>query len=329
MGTPSLTMDSAVTAILLASFLASASAQWTPECALQDAFCDPEDAQFDEVALSDPSIDLPTAAGECYDLCFAQKDELVSPCMDFTVIKLGFRPAKCYLLREPCIKNLVDDCIGLGKCVSGPNDCAEPPATCPVVAALGEGFSRWQCVNINADPINPYVDEPPAGTICYQTCPSWEDMNGDSARLVSECGVDGAWSEAQNFDGQLAYPSYPDGASSYPTPDAMEADALPCGCPPLEVKWQYEDPAGFYYDPNTEPAADFICDTPVDTEGLTTYKIETTNTCVLYCDDHYVATAKCQNGEWLGNPEWGFWCYEEPTAIDGGNGGGGDGGDGF
>merc|ERR1711874_634978 len=264
MGTPSLTMDSAVPAILLASLLAAASAQWSPDCALQEAFCDPDDAQYDEGALSDPSIDLAAAAGECYDLCFAEKDDPTSPCMDFTVMKLGARPARCYLLRESCIKNIVDDCIALG----------------------------------------------------------------NAARLVSQCGVDGAWTEAQNFDGELAYPAYPAGASSYPTPDAIEADALPCGCPPLEVKWPYEDPAGFYYDPNAEPAADFICDTPVDTEGMTTYNIETTNTCVLYCDDHYVATAKCQNGEWLGNPEWGFWCYEEPTAIDGGNGGGGDVGDG-
>merc|ERR1711909_82717 len=137
------------------------------------------------------------------------------------------------------------------------------------------------------EPINPYTVEPPVGTICYQTCPSWTDSLGNSARLVSVCEEGagaGAWSAAQNVDGvELSYPPYPkDGVfdSSYPTPD-------------------------------------FICDSEVDM-STNEYKIDTTNICVLYCDDHYVATAKCQNGEWLGNPEWGFWCYEEPTGLAGG-----------
>merc|ERR1719206_926331 len=231
------------------------------------------------------------------------------------------------MLREPCITNIHDDCIAKGNCISGPNDCTEVPQTCPVVASLPEGFSRWQCVDINMEPINPYSVQPPVGTICYQTCQSWTDMNGNSARLVSVCeeGASvGAWSEAQNVDNnELAYPKYPmDGTfdTSYPTPDMDQDSALACGCEPLEVRWPYEDTGagpGDYYDPNAEPAANFICNTEVDM-STNEYKIDTTNICVLYCDDHYVATAKCQNGEWPGNPEWGFWCYEEPSALAGG-----------
>jgi len=295
-----------------------------------DSFCDPEDAQYDLGALTGDNL-LPTAtaadaAEECYTLCNAESAVDADPrCEDFTVMKVGNRPPKCYLLREACMTNIVDDCIAKGNCISGPNDCTEVPQTCPVVASLPEGFSRWQCVDINMEPINPYTVEPPVGTICYQTCPSWTDSLGNSARLVSVCEEGagaGAWSAAQNVDGlELSYPPYPnDGVfdSSYPTPDQDENSAMACGCEPLEVRWPYTD-AGVYYDPNAEPAADFICDTEVDM-STNEYKIVTTNTCVLYCDDHYVATAKCQNGEWLGNPEWGFWCYEEPTGLAGGEG---------
>jgi len=323
--TPTLIMDSSVTAILLASFLASASSQF--DCPLVDSFCDPEDAQYDLGELTGDNL-LPTATAtdaseECYNLCNAESGPAADPkCEDFTVLKIGNRPPKCYLLREPCITNIHDDCIAKGNCISGPNDCTEVPQTCPVVASLPEGFSRWQCVDINMEPINPYSVQPPVGTICYQTCPSWTDASGNSARLVSVCeeGASvGAWSEALNVDGQeLAYPKYPmDGTfdTSYPTPDMDQDSAMACGCEPLEVRWPYE--GGDYYDPNAEPAADFICNTEVDI-STNEYKIDTTNVCVLYCDDHYVATAKCQNGEWLGNPEWGFWCYEEPTALAGG-----------
>merc|ERR1719348_511803 len=61
-------MDSTVTAIILASLFVCIPAQWTPECALEDAFCDPQDAQWDTGPLSDPSLSLEDAAAECYDL---------------------------------------------------------------------------------------------------------------------------------------------------------------------------------------------------------------------------------------------------------------------
>jgi len=324
-------MDSTVAAIILASLLAfvSAQSQWSPECALENAFCDPQDAQWDAGQLSDPGLTLDSAAEECYALCNAQKEDPTSPCKDFTVRQTGNRPATCYLLREDCITNIVDDCIAAGKCISGPNDCTEPPQTCPMVASLPEGYSRWQCVDINMDPINPYSERPPVGTTCFQTCPSWVDSNDNDARLVSVCeegATEGEWGAAQNVDGnELTYPPYPTGETSYPKPDADELSALTCGCQPLEVRWPYPDPAngvvgGDFYNPNDEPAADFICDNEIVIGDNNEYLIETNNVCVLYCDDHYVATAKCQNGEWLGNPEWGFWCYEEPQTSGGGGG---------
>ena len=124
------------------------------------------------------------------------------------------------------------------------------------------------------------------------------------------------WSETQNVDNQqLAWPLYPAGlVTYYPKPDEADKDiALDCGCKDLELQWPMG--SGDWYNPNNEEAAAFICDTEVNTEGDTTYIIESTNTCVLFCDDHFVATAKCLNGEWTGNPDWGFWCYDEPTGM--------------
>merc|ERR1719347_1083849 len=80
-----------VTAILLASFLASASSQF--DCPLVDSFCDPEDAQYDLGELTGNNL-LPTAtaadaAEECYTLCNAQSDQASDPkCEDFTVLKI-------------------------------------------------------------------------------------------------------------------------------------------------------------------------------------------------------------------------------------------------
>ena len=139
-------------------------------------------------------------------------------------------------------------------------------------------------------------------------------------RLVSECIEsvttlgEGEWSETQNVDGlELTWPAYPDGLG-YPKPDEADINnALDCGCRDLEVQWPMG--SGTWYNPNKEEAAAFICDHEVNTVGDTTYIIESTNTCVLFCDDHFVATAKCLNGEWTGNPDWGFWCYDEPTGM--------------
>lgn len=232
----------------------------------------------------------------------------------------------CSLIRENCVLNIDDVCIERSPptCKSGPSDCAVPPPTCPPVVAL-EDRVRWQCVDITEEAINPYNDPLPLGTRCYQTCSSWESATeGADVRLVSECiessttAGEGEWSETQNVDGQeLIFPLYPaDLVTYYPKPDeANNAVALDCGCQPLEVKWPYNDPSGTWYNPNKEEAAVFICDETVDTVGDTEFTIGRTNTCVLYCDDHFVATATCIDGEWTGNPEWGFWCYDEPTGM--------------
>jgi len=322
-------MDSTVKVCLFSFLIGFATAAIDPGCQFVGEFCDPEDSQADLFKLSDLAVDMATATDECYDECNLQKADPTSPCLSFTVRQVGLRPPTCYLLRSACVLNSADACLGSmpdPSCVSGPSDCASfAPTLCPKVEALDGDYARWQCQDINTDPINPYKEEVPEGTVCYQTCSSWvseEGVDGPPGQLVSTCDA-GVWTAPVNsdpsiIDGALFYPAFPDGIA-YPPPDAIAADALPCGCQPLEVQWPYDGPGvdpltQIWYDPNREEAAEFICETTVNMDNLD-YKIETTNTCVLYCDDHYVATATCLDGEWTGNPEWGFWCYEEPEAI--------------
>ena len=101
---------------------------------------------------------------------------------------------------------------------------------------------------------------------------------------------------------------------TYPKPDAKEATALQCDCQALQVKWGGPSNEEFFYDPNAEDAAEFICTEDVPTDAGE-YIIQTDNLCVLYCDRQYVTTATCVSGKWTGQPEWGFWCYAEPTAL--------------
>jgi len=189
-----------------------------------------------------------------------------------------------------------------------------------MLTALGGDFLNWNC-NLGAAQINPYTAVLPLGTICTQTCPSWKSaVSGDQSEFESTCELDvgtnkAGWSVTVTHDGQLI-----DGfTDTYPQPDDDDTAAWQCNCVPLELKWPY-DPTGAndannFYDPNTEEAADFICKQDLETNpDAGDWTIKGDNSCNLYCDQHYVATAACVDGEWTGNPEWGFWCYEEPTV---------------
>ena len=69
----------------------------------------------------------------------------------------------------------------------------------------------------------------------------------------------------------------------------------------------------YWYDPNAEEAANFICTAAAVDTSDGDYIITAPNKCMFYCDEYYVATVECLDGEWTGNPELGFWCYDEPT----------------
>ena len=157
------------------------------------------------------------------------------------------------------------------------------------------------------------------------SCPAWTTVtDGSLAQMSSTCKSDGTWSETET-NGDLNYPPLA-GGLTYPAPDALADTALTCGCETLPITWDptpldTENGDNFPYDPNAEDAAEFICTADIqkfDIDGITPidgeFEMKTGNTCVLYCDEHYVATASCVDGQWTGNPEFGFWCYAEPQA---------------
>merc|ERR1719228_1400387 len=251
----------------------------------------------------------------CYNLCNAKAADPDAPCLAFTLRKQRGQD-QCYLLTEACEQDNTDICLSKTEpCTSGPADCVTyipEEATCPMLTAFGGDYLNWNCY-LGATQINPYTDVLPLGTICKQTCPSWksEGVSGGQSQLESTCeiiaGIAG-WSDTVTHDneGILGFPA------PYPKPDAIIDDAKPCSCLDLLLLWPDEN--GFFYNPNTEEAADFICESDLESApDAGDWTIKAPNSCTLYCDQHYVATAECVDGEWTGNPEWGFWCYDEPV----------------
>merc|ERR1719228_1216855 len=255
----------------------------------------------------------------CYNLCNAKADDPDAPCLAFTLRKQRGQD-QCYLLTEACEQDNTDICLSKTEpCTSGPAACdtyVAEDATCPMLTALGGDYLNWNCY-LGATQINPYTDVLPLDTICKQTCPSWQSAgaSGGQSQLESTCVMDvgqnkAVWSTTETHDGELIV-GFND---VYPQPDADIADAWPCSCLPLELKWDNGIDTPFFYDPNFEEAADFICEADLETApGDADWTITAPNSCTLYCDQHYVATAECVDGEWTGNPEWGFWCYDEPV----------------
>jgi hypothetical protein len=161
-------MDSAVKACLLSCLLGLATSQEWP-CPYADSYCEVKAGEFD---IFEPAgVTQASTVAEVAALCYAECNApgAGSPaCEDFTVVKNGNRQPICYLLREPCSVNIGADCIAAGFCQSGPNDCASPPVSCPVITALSESKVGWQCTDIETNQINPYTERPPVGTLCFQ-----------------------------------------------------------------------------------------------------------------------------------------------------------------
>jgi len=163
--------------------------------------------------------------------------------------------------------------------------------------------------------VNGYsADSITSGSTCILRCSSWKTIGDSEGYLESTCSDDGEWSITMANDGNVAldFPPFPD-ESKYPQPDD-EIQNLQCECRSLEVKWPLNAAEGvdtWWYDPNFEAGTVLVCDDPISIDGGE-YTIKTGNACILFCDSHLVATVKCLNGEWTGNPERGFWCYKEP-----------------
>jgi len=292
---------STVEAFFFASMIGMISAQLTDGCLFTDHYCSPP--AIPPIELTEKGTD---AQERCYQECYNQKDD-ATPCKGFTVLEIGGRTTYCYLLTESCDYNTDDICFEQGKCVSGPADCTAPTTGCPKLADPVPDAANWVCTDEPGDQISGSIDPIPVGTVCTQTCPAWRNDADKTVVVESKCQSDGQWSTPENIDGTTV---------TYPT-DALKKPSetpLACGCESLEIRWPTDEPNGYSYDPDKEEGADFICDEPLEFAN-DVYSIGPNNYCKLFCDGHYVATAQCLDGEWTGNPEWGFWCYTEPAPA--------------
>merc|ERR1711872_80607 len=156
----------------------------------------------------------------------------------------------------------------------------------PKVKDFSTVYSNWTC-----DENNPYISDIPPRTSCNVTCPSWK---GDF--VSSTCLPNGEWSATTSSNGRT---------SSFPTPD--EQPTFECGCP---------DIGPFTYNPNDESNTIFVCEGRPLTEFSKPggWSLNHPDKCKLFCseDSKAVTTVYCEAGEWKGEPERGFWCYDKP-----------------
>jgi len=255
---------------------------------------------------------------DCYNQCSAAG---AGNCDYFTIWSFQGK-STCYFLTS-CDEEYDKQCSKSGTCKSGPTDCGSitnDNANCPPIDPdnTPSGNIHWQCIDIESNSFNGYtVQDIQAGSQCVLRCESWEDTSGEAAHLVSTCQNDGTWSPtiASNeatSGAELEFPPYPADTGIYPTPDQMQT--FGCGCKDLHVEWATDFTnldTFFYYDPNTEPGTEFICEQSIN-QSQGTYIITTENKCILFCDSYLVADVRCLNGEWTGQPELGFWCYTQP-----------------
>jgi len=73
------------------------------------------------------------------------------------------------------------------------------------------------------------------------------------------------------------------------------------------------------YDPNTEPGTKFKCDDWIESKYSKPggWTITHQDRCSLYCSNERkaVTSVYCKAGEWKGEPERGFWCYNRPESL--------------
>lgn len=248
-------------------------------CTLTDYFCNPTGADLIE-RVADRVI---KSAKQCHDICKKQKD-----CEYFTFFKFRTHPS-CYLLRTCEDKKPM--CTVPGTCVSAEMKCQED-VPCPKLEFKKGAYARWIC-----DGVNPYEENIPSHVTCHANCHSWTNAAGEMVTAKSTCQSDGTWSKPTAFPGgPLKNPAMlnsPDG------PD------MECGdCKPLNLT----------YNPNEEKGTEFYCNPRVDFSNLPV-KIDHQAQCNLLCDKMLVLVVECQNANWTGRPDLGFWCSEKKPPV--------------
>jgi len=288
---------------LALSLFSTASAQEGSMCEYADILCNRGMHSLGVEPIE--KVDFATDKQSCHDSCYNRGTGGGEECTNWVLAYARGQPVCTHL--SLCAE-VYDDCMeGFEQCAAGRSDCSlpEPITICPSIPAPTGNKAPWIC-NIDGKVVTGV--DPPIGTKCFQRCNSdgWKTVDG-YAELRTECLTGGVWAPVTSTEEGV--PAFPDGGTEFPAPDV---DSMTCGCIDLELMFN-----GAPYNPNEEEAAEFICTDPLnDGNGDGSLEIVDGNTCNLYCDGFYVTTATCDDrGEWTGEPNWGFWCYDEPNAT--------------
>jgi len=281
-------------------------------CEYEGMYCNFNHFYLDEIELE---------AGANYTTTCRQACSENADCKHFTWISTA-RATTCHLLTD-CKEKRTGRCLELGTCESGPVDCSGDitySEGCQSPVELDPEYIPWQCQDYQANILTAEemaADILPVGSVCHLRCPAWKTVNGSQGILESTCGSDGEWgptvTRGDEGEEDLTFPSGP-----YPSPLSNTTDspaALMCVCQSLVLSRPYDAPptTDGLYNPNREPGASFACTKPAEYSSNAVV-ITGDNDCWLYCDSHFTAATSCENGEWTGDIEKGFWCYKEPEV---------------
>jgi len=227
-------------------------------------------------------------AEQCSKLCEDSED-----CQHFTFLHHRGTPI-CSLLAD--CDTFTPQCPSTQGCVSGPKLCS-----CGAIESFKteedntKEYARWECGDLD-----PYTSSVPLGTVCTVSCPTWKEVT-----FQSVCMRGGSWtpSTPSNNPVSLAYSS----TTVVNTPDQVD---MVCGC---------KEVGPFKYDPNDEFGAEMVCrgsSRNKDFKAVGGWSLSTTDHCDLWCSHVPVVSVYCEDSQWKGEPEKGFWCYQRPDNAE-------------
>jgi len=254
----------------------------------QDDSCWYENGYCQVTRQTTVSTESVSTAEECSDLCLAEDE-----CEHFTFLHHRGTPT-CSLLRS--CETFTPQCPTTEGCVSGPKICS-----CSSIASfkteedITKEYARWECGEVD-----PYTSSIPLGTVCTVSCPTWKEVT-----FQSQCMRGGTWTPSTPTTSSVSL-----GYSATTVVNTPDQEDMVCGCREI---------GAFNYDPNDEVGAEMVCrgsSRNKDFKAAGGWSLTTTDHCDLWCSHVPVVSVYCQDSQWVGEPEKGFWCYQRPEKAE-------------
>merc|ERR1711962_31317 len=254
----------------------------------QDNSCWYEEGYCEVTRKNTVSTETVQTAEDCSKIC-TEKTE----CKYFTFLHHRGRPT-CSLITH--CDTFIPQCPSTQGCVSGPKLCS-----CPAIERFktddddSKEYARWECGDLN-----PYTSSVPVGTVCSVSCPIWKEVT-----FQSKCMRGGTWTPSTPSTHTVSL-----GYSTTTVVNSPDQEDMECGC--VEV-------GPFKYDPNDEIGAEMVCRGGTrnkDFKAAGGWSLTTSDHCDLWCSHVLVVSVFCEDSQWVGKPEKGFWCYQRPEKAE-------------